>query len=196
MIVAYIYYKYYYVSKSSDYITIIENPTQFKGDYESNINLNEIITDRTTLIKDGNGYGITILLDMYISNNSSNLNWGRSFSTMKPILNLNDNIMLMYHPSKGNLYLIIKFINALGEVIMTEINLGIVPLQKWSKHSIVINENRIMYVRDSKLIKSKTINYIPIIKGMNLKIGSKNNNFFGKVKSLQLVPRPLNLSEL
>lgn len=192
----FIYYKYYYVSTSSDYITLINNPTQLKGDYESKINLLEIINDRTTLMKDGNGYGITILIDMYISNNAGNMNWGSSFSSMKQILNLNDNLILMYNPSKGRLYLTVKYLNSMGEIVMTEIDLGIVPMQKWAKHAIIIDENHIIYVRDSKLIKSKTINFIPIIKGMNLTIGKRNKNFYGKIRSLQLVTKPLNLNEV
>lgn len=195
-IVIYIYYKYYYVSASGDYITLIDSPTQFKGDYESNINLAEIITDRPSLLKDGDGYGITILLDMYISNNSGNMAWGTSFSQMKPILNLDDNLMISYNPSKGKLYTIVKFINALGEVVMTEIDIGVVPLQKWSKHAIILDQNKIIYVRDGTLIKSKTINYIPIIKGMNIALGKRNNNFYGKIRKLQVIPKPLNINEV
>ena len=130
----YAYYKYDYANTNSDYISLINNPTQFKGDYETHINLAESITDRTTLLKDGTGYGITILLDMYISNNSGNMGWGSSFSQMKPIINLDDNLMLSYNPSKGHLYLVVKFINALGEIVMTEIDFGVIPLQKWYKH--------------------------------------------------------------
>lgn len=192
----YVYYKFFYIFKNNDYITLISKPTQFKGDYESHINLAEIITKRTTLIKDGDGYGITILLDMYISNNSSNINWGSSFSQMKPIINISDNIMLMYHPSKGKMYIIVKFINALGEIVMTEINLGVIPLQQWSKHSIIIDEKHIIYMRDGIIIKSKTINYIPIIKGMNIILGKKNNNFYGKIRKLQLFTRPLNINDI
>ena len=192
----YVYYKYYYVAPNQDYITLIDNPTQFKGDYETHINLAETITDRPTLLKDGTGYGITILLDMYISNNSGNMGWGSSFSQMKPIINLDDNLMLSYNPSKGHLYLVVKFINALGEVVMTEIDLGVVPMQKWSKHAIILDQNKIAYVRDGTLIKSRTINYIPIIKGMNVALGKRNNNFYGKIRRLTLVPRALNINEV
>ena len=178
---AYIYYKYYYVAPDADYITLINNPTTFKGDYETNVNLAETITDRTSILKDGTGYGISIVIDMYISNNSSNMPWGSSFAEMKPILNLDDNLMLMYYPSKGHLYLVVKFINALGEVVMTEIDLGVIPLQKWCKHTIIIDEDKIVYARDGALVKSKTINYIPIIKGMNVALGRRNHNFGGEI---------------
>lgn len=193
---AYVYYKYYYVAPDSDYITLINNPTTFKGDYQSSVNLAEIISNRTNILADGSGYGLSIILDMYISNYSSNMAWGSSFTEMKPILNLDDNLMLMYQPSKGHLFLVVKFINALGEIVMTEIDLGVVPLQKWCKNAIIIDENKIVYVRDGTLVKSKTINYIPIIKGMNVSLGKSNHNFGGKVRTLQLVPRPLAINEV
>ena len=192
----YAYYKYNYISTNSDYIALINNPTQFKGDYETHINLTDIITDRNTLLKDGTGYGITIMLEMYLSNNAGNMGWGSSFSLMKPIINLDDNLILSYNPSKGRLYIIVKFINALGEVVITEIDLGVVPMQKWSKHAIILNENKIIYIRDGILVYSKTINYIPIISGMNVILGKRNNNFYGKIRSLTLVPRPLNINEV
>ena len=192
----YAYYKYDYANTNSDYIALINNPTQFKGDYETNINLAESITDRTTLLKDGTGYGITIMLDMYLSNNTGNMAWGSSFAQMKPIINLDDNLILSYNPSKGRLYIIVKFINALGEVVITEIDMGVVPMQKWSKHVVILNENKIIYVRDGILVYSKTINYVPIISGMNVTLGKRNNNFYGKIRSLTLVPRPLNINEV
>ena len=192
----YTYYKYNYISTNSDYIALINNPTQFKGDYETHINLTDIITDRNTLLKDGTGYGITIMLEMYLSNNTGNMGWGSSFTLMKPIINLDDNLILSYNPSKGRLYIIVKFINALGEVVITEIDLGVVPMQKWSKHAIILNENKIIYIRDGILVYSKTINYIPIISGMNVILGKRNNNFYGKIRSLTLVPRPLNINEV
>ena len=192
----YTYYKYNYISTNSDYIALINNPTQFKGDYETHINLADTITDRTTLLKDGTGYGITIMLEMYLSNNTGNMGWGSSFTLMKPIINLDDNLILSYNPSKGRLYIIVKFINALGEVVITEIDLGVVPMQKWSKHAIILNENKIIYIRDGILVYSKTINYIPIISGMNVILGKRNNNFYGKIRSLTLVPRPLNINEV
>ena len=86
--------------------------------------------------------------------------------------------------------------NAVGEIVMTEIDMGIIPQQKWSKHAIIIDETKIIYVRDGVLIKSKTINYIPIIKGMNVALGKRNNNFYGKIRRLTLVPRALNINEV
>ena len=122
--------------------------------------------------------------------------WGSTFAEMKPILNLDDNLILMYHPSKGHLYLVVKFINALGEIVMTEIDFGVIPLQKWYKHTIIVDENKILYLRDGNLVKSKTINYIPIIKGMNVSLGKRNHNFGGKIRNLQIVPCPVLINEL
>lgn len=93
-IILYYVYKYYF-APNPNIINLIKNPTSFKGEYQSTINLANYFNDNRTSINSNNGdYGFTLELDMYINNNSSNENWSSNFRKMKPIFNLSDNIIL------------------------------------------------------------------------------------------------------
>jgi hypothetical protein len=140
------------------------------------------------LLNPGAGHSIEINMEMYVSNhNSSSTDWGSSsYSNKKPIINISDNIILMYSPIKGRLYLFVKYINEQHESIMTQLNLGVIPLQKWSTHIIQITDTHIIYKRDGTVHFSKMINFVPILKGMRVLLGMPGNNFMGKIRKLTL----------
>jgi hypothetical protein len=190
LIGGYWYYNWGGGSASNDIITLIDTPTAFKGDYEMQIDIQERVVNRKSLLKDGTGYGITMILDMYISNNNSNQDWASRYSRMKPIISIDDSIILMYNPQKGRMYLMIKYRATTGDKVFSEIDLGMIPLQKWSQHVIMIGEQNIDYARDGKLIKNKPINFIPIIQGYRIILGKKANNFHGKIRLLHIIPYP------
>jgi hypothetical protein len=189
-VIYYLYFSY----QTSDTIILINNPTNFKGDYQTTINLQEYIKDRNTLLKVDKGYGITINTSLYISNIANNHNWISNFDKLKTILNIGDNIIIGYKPKIGHIYIILKFRNISGENIYTEQDMGYIPIQKWTNHTIIINEHQIIYILDGKIIASKKLTYIPIIDGMILKLGDKQNNFMGNVKYLDITPYPIELA--
>lgn len=196
-IVFWIYYYYYYNnSKKVDRIILISNPTNIIGEYESKINISNIILNENYLNPIDKGSGITLIWEMYISNNGSNISWYSDFTKSKPIFNLDDNIIIKYHPSKGNLMLYLKYKNINNETTFMEINLGYIKIQKWNNCCLLINENHIIFFVDGNIEKSKSLNIVPIIKGSIIKIGEKNNNFMGKIRKMDLIPYALSVNDI
>lgn len=68
--------------------------------------------------------------------------------------------------------------------------LGYAKLQKWTKHIIILEQNRIIYIQDKKIIKGKSLNFIPIISGLQIQLGKMNDNFLGNIRQLNLIPYP------
>ena len=201
IILAVIYW-YFYVKSSKtgtykDYkLSLINSTTKFINDYHKSYMISTLIKDRPNFIVPGKGNGITIVLDIYINNIPMNASWGTSYRRNKPILQIGESPCIYYIPKTGELSLVMKYRDNPYYSNYPEIKLKDVKLQKWNKFIFVIDNRNIRIYLNGNIIKSRTIDGVPIIYDNEIILGEINNNFNGKVRQLDIYPLPINPNDI
>jgi hypothetical protein len=173
----------------SDYkISLINSPTVIRPDYAKSYLIPSLISDRKSFLVPGRGNGITIVLDMYINNAPMNANWGSSYGRSKPIIQIGESPCIYYTPKTGNLSLVLKYRDNPYYSNYPEIIYSDLKQQKWNKLIIVIDNRSIRFYLDGNIVKSQTIDGVPIIYDNEIKIGEALNNINGKIRQLDVYP--------
>ena len=146
---------------------------------------------------DNKGYGITLEWSMYIPNNSGSKYYNSSFNKLKNIITIGESPQIYYHPKNGYLSLIFKYLDNPFYSHYPEIKINDVPLQKWNKFVLVIDNRHIRVYMNKKIIKSLTLPNVLILDFNEINLGKKKNLYLeGLVKDISLYPYPLNHNEL
>lgn len=179
-------------------INLLSSETIFDNNYENNIQIANMVTNRSTLYVPKLGYGLTFSWEMYIPNLSGNDKWQNSFNILKPIIVMNDSPQISYHPKKNYLSIIMKYRDNPFYAQFAEIKFDNIKQQKWSKYILVINGRNIQLYIDGILVSAEYLPSLPVIYDINSEIilGQANNNFLGKIRNLNLYPYPLSFSEV
>lgn len=197
-----ILYWYFYIKPSKtgtykDYrLSLINSTTKFTNDYSKSYPISTLINDRTKFIVPGKGNGITIVLDLYINNISMNASWGSSYRRVKPILQIGESPCIYYTPKTGELSLVMKYRDNPYYSNYPEIKLNDVKLQKWNKYIFVIDNRNVRIYLNGNIIKSRTLDGVPIIYDNEILLGESNNNFNGKVRQLDIYPFPIKPNDI
>ena len=196
-----VYYFFYYTSGNnlSKYkIDILKDETLFDQDYSQIFNTNLLVKDRSSLLVPNMGYGITFAWEMNIPNNAGNDKWKRSYNTLKPIISLGDSPVISYHPKKNYLSVVMKYKNNPFYVQIAEVRFDNIKLQNWYKYIVIIDNRSVKLYINGVLSTTKFLPSIPMINDLNseLSLGSKDNNFMGKVRNVVIYPYPISYNEI
>jgi hypothetical protein len=196
LVLALIYWSIYIRSSKTgtvaDYkLSFITSPTIMAPDYEKSYLIPSLITDRKSFLVPGKGNGITIVMDIYINNTPMNANWGSSYKRSKPILQIGESPCVYYTPNTGDLSLVLKYRDNPYYSNYPEIIYPDLKLQKWNKLIIVVDNRNIRFYLNGNIVKSQTIDGVPIIYDNDIKIGELNNNISGKIRQLDVYPLPV-----
>jgi len=176
---------------------LITDETIFKEDYNTTINLDQIVL-RDTLYVPKLGYGLSFAWEMYIPAMAGNDKWQTDFNHLKPIIAMNDSPVISYHPKKNYLSIIIKYRNNPFYAQFAEVKFKDMKLQLWSKYVVVIENRNIKLYINGSLVSIKILPSVITITDIKSQIvlGSLNDNFLGKIKNLSLFPYPLSIDEI
>ena len=191
-----IFYNKFYKEGVKKELYLIRGPTKFDEKFEKEIRISDLVSDRTNFILDNKGYGITVKWEMYIPNNSGSKYYNSSFNKLKNIFTIGESPQVYYHPKKGYLSMIFKYIDNPFYSHYPEIKIDNVPQQRWNTFILVIDNRHVRVYMNGKLEKSITLPNIIVLDMDNLTLGKTNNNFLGLVKNMVLYPYPLNFTEV
>ena len=193
---------YYYVRSIKtgtfkDYkLSLVSSTTKFTNYYYKSFPISTLITDRPRFIVPGKGNGITIVLDLYINNTPMNASWGTSYRRSKPIVQLGESPCIYYIPKTGELSLVMKYRDNPYYSNYPEIKIKDVKLQKWNKFIFVIDNRSVRIYLNGSIIKSRTLDGVPIIYDNEILLGEAKNNFNGKVRQLDIYPLPVSPNDI
>ena len=191
-----IFYNRFYKEGKKNQITLIGGPTKFNENFEKSFQINELLQNRKNFMLDNKGHGITLKWEMYIPNNSGSKHYNSSFNKLKNILTIGESPQIYYHPKKGYLSFIFKYLDNPFYSHYPEIKLENVPIQKWNKLVLIVDGRHVRVYLDGKLVKSITLPNILVLDFNELNVGKKNNNFLGLIKNMELYPYPMNQIEV
>ncbi len=155
-----------------------------------------LVSNRQTFAVPGLGLGITIVLDIYIPDIPMNAAWGSAYKTAKPIVCLGDSPRIYYSPFNNNLSLILKYKDNPYYSNYPEISCSDVKLQKWNKYIFVVDNRNVRIYLNGNIIRSQTIDGIPLIYDSTIVLGQKNNNFLGNIRQLDIYPYPVDYLDI
>jgi hypothetical protein len=196
------YYFYYYLPSLSNIykykIPILTSETVIDEDYQENIMMTNLVTNRPTLMIPRLGYGLTFSWEMYIPNLAGNAQWHNNYNTIKPLFNMNDSPQVGYNPKKNYLSIVTKYRDNPFYAQFSEIKFQKIKQQKWCKYILLISGRTIQVWIDGAISKTEYLPSLPVVYDIQstLTIGQKNNNFLGKLRNMSLYPYPLNYAEL
>ena len=191
-----IFYNRFYKEGKNNEITLVKGPTKFDEDFEKSFKLIELLNNRKNFILDDKGHGITLKWEMYIPNNSGSKYYNSGFNKLKNIVTIEESPQIYYHPKRGYLSFIFKYIDNPFYSHYPEIKLENVPQQTWNKFVLVIDGRHVRLYLGGNLVKSISLPNVLILDFDEINIGKKDNNFLGLVKNMVLYPYPMNQIEV
>lgn len=194
----YFFYKVKTTNVNQYGIMLLEGPTKFTEDFQQVLQVSSLVGTRNTLYVPYLGYGLSFTFEMYVSGISSNSEWRSSFNKLKPIIKMVDSPVISYQPKKNYLSILLKYRDNPFLAKFAEIQYKNVKLQTWVKYIIVISSNNVRIYENGNLVKSKTLDAVPILYDYDSKImlGQKNNNSLCKIKNMYMYPYPLDSTEI
>ena len=191
-----IFYNRFYKEGSKKQITLVKGPKKFDEEFEKSFKINELIQNRQNFIIDNKGHGITLKWEMYIPNNSGSKHYNSSFNKLKNILTIGESPQIYYHPKKGYLSFIFKYLDNPFYSHYPEIKLENVPIQTWNKLIMIVDGRHVRIYMGGNLVKSMTLPNVLVLNFNELNVGKKNNNFLGLIKNMEIYPYPMNYIEV
>lgn len=191
-----IFYNRFYKEGSKKQITLVKGPKKFDEEFEKSFKINELLQNRQNFILDNKGHGITLKWEMYIPNNSGSKYYNSSFNKLKNILTIGESPQIYYHPKKGYLSFIFKYLDNPFYSHYPEIKLENVPIQTWNKLIMIVDGRHVRIYLGGNLVKSITLPNVLVLDFNELNVGKKNNNFLGLIKNMELYPYPMNQIEV
>ena len=191
-----IFYNRLYKGFKQKSITLVKGPTKFTEDFEKEFLGQELITNRNTFIEPDKGHGITLIWEMNIPNTDGSRHYKSSFNKLKNIITIGESPQIYYHPKKGFVSFIFKYLDNPFYSHYPEIKLENIPLQKWNKYILIIQNRHIRIYMNGKLVKSTSLPNLVMLNFDSIKVGKINNNFLGVVKNMEIYPYPLSNQEL
>lgn len=198
-IMIYIYYDYLVKIGETEENILVVGTVDFnkKRDYEKRENIATVIGTRDSLFS-GEGYGLTFTFDLYIPNTMGNKGWESNYNNMRPIIRWGESPHIYYNHRKNYMSVMVKYKDNPYYVKRPNINVEI-PLQKWNKVVVVINNRKILIFINGELTKAFSLGNVPIISSYylnNIIIGESGNNINGKLRDMNVIFRPLETSEI
>jgi hypothetical protein len=191
-----IFYNRFYKEAKNNKLTLISGPTKFNEEFEKSFKLHELLQNRKQFLLEDKGYGITLSWEMYIPNNNGSRFYNSGFNKLKNIVTIGESPQIYYHPKNGYLSFIFKYLDNPFYSHYPEIKLEDVPLQKWNKIILVIENRHVRVYLNGNLTRSITLPNVLILNFEEMNIGKRNNNFLGLIKNMSLYPFPMNNTEI
>ena len=191
-----IFYNRFYKEGSKKQITLVKGPKKFDEEFEKSFKINELLQNRKNFMLDNKGHGITLKWEMYIPNNSGSKHYNSSFDKLKNILTIGESPQIYYHPKKGYLSFIFKYLDNPFYSHYPEIKLENVPIQTWNKLIMIVDGRHVRIYLGGNLVKSITLPNVLVLDFNELNVGKKNNNFLGLIKNMEIYPYPMNQIEV
>jgi hypothetical protein len=194
----YFFYKVKTTNVNKYGMMLLEGPIKLKEDFQQVLQVSSLVGTRNTLYVPYLGYGLSFTFEMYISGSNSNSEWRSSFNKLKPIIKMIDSPVISYQPKKNYLSIVLKYRDNPFLAKFAEIQYKNLKLQTWIKYIIVISSNNVRIYENGNLVKSKTLDAVPILYDYDSKImlGQKNNNCLCKVRNMYMYPYPLASTEI
>ena len=133
---------------------------------------------------------------MNIPNTDGSRHYKSSFNKLKNIITIGESPQIYYHPKKGFISFIFKYLDNPFYSHYPEIKLENIPLQKWNKYILIIQNRHIRIYMNGKLVKSTSLPNLVMLNFDSIRVGKINNNFLGVVKNMEIYPYPLTNQEL
>ena len=191
-----VFYNRFYKEGKKKELYLIRGPTKFDENYEKKIKVSDLVQDRPNFILDDKGYGVTLKWEMYIPNNSGSRFYNSGFDKLKNIITIGESPQVYYHPKKGYLSMIFKYLDNPFYSHYPEIKIDNVPQQRWNKFILVTDNRHVRVYMNGKLEKSLTLPNVLVLDLDEVNLGKTNNNFLGLIKNMVLYPYPLNFKEV
>lgn len=191
-----VFYNRFYKEGKKKELYLIRDPTKFDESYEKKIRVSDLVQDRPNFILDNKGYGVTLKWEMYIPNNSGSRFYNSGFDKLKNIITIGESPQVYYHPKKGYLSMIFKYLDNPFYSHYPEIKIDNVPQQKWNKFILVLENRHVRVYMNGKLEKSLTLPNVLVLDLDEVNLGKTDNNFLGLIKNMVLYPYPLNFKEI
>jgi hypothetical protein len=194
----YFFYKSKTTNANQYKISLLEGPIKFSEDFQQVMQVSSLVGKRNTLYVPYLGYGLSFSFEMYVSGTNGNSEWRSSFNKLKPIIKMVDSPVISYQPKKNYLSIVIKYRDNPFLAKFAEIKYKNIKLQTWVKYIVVISSNNVRIYENGILVKSKTLEAVPILYDYDSKIilGQKNNNCLCKVRNCDMYPYPLSSTEI
>ena len=195
-----VFYKYLYYEKKKNYYEIInENEISIDQTYEEMIPLSKLNAPTPySLIQEGNpqGYGMTIVFELFIQHFQPERTWFSSYAKNKPIIRIGNSPHIYYNPKMNHLSIQVEYLKTPFYAHYPIIEYKNVPLQTWNKFIVVLKTNYVVLYLNGKQVLNKTISNPIKINYSDVIVGEVNNNLIGKMKNMRLYYRPYHQFEI
>lgn len=196
LLIVIIFYNRLYKGFKQKAITLVKGPIKFTEDYEKQFNGQDLVPTRNTFLEPDKGHGITLVWEMNIPNTDGSRHYKSSFNKLKNIITIGESPQIYYHPKKGYVSFIFKYLDNPFYSHFPEIKLENITLQKWNKYILIIDNRHIRVYLNGNLVKSTSLPNVVILNVDTIRVGKINNNFLGVVKNMNIFPYPVSNQEL
>lgn len=184
-------YNYLKFKYQKPFVVLMKGTESIDKNFEKIVSANDFILPD---IKNGDELGITFAFKIFIENAMENRNWGRRFDQLKTIINYSPNVY--YHPEENYFSFDVEIKDNVQFQSQQSIKYDNPPLQTWLSMVVVFSSNRIQVYSNNELVVNKKLKNPPIFRTKDLKIGEKNNNFFGELGPVLYWSYPLKPNEI
>ena len=184
-------YNYLKFKYQKPFVVLMKGTESIDKNFEKIVSANDFILPD---IKNGDELGITFAFKIFIENAMENRNWGRRFDQLKTIINYSPNVY--YHPQENYFSFDVEIKDNVQFKSQQSIKYDNPPLQTWLSMVVVFSSNRIQVYSNNELVVNKKLKNPPIFRTKDLKIGEKNNNFFGELGPVLYWSYPLKPNEI
>ena len=184
-------YNYLKFKYQKPFVVLMKGTESIDKNFEKLVSANDFILPD---IKKGDELGMTFAFKIFIENAMENRNWGRRFDQLKTIINYSPNVY--YHPQENYFSFDVEIKDNVQFQSQQSIKYDNPPLQTWLSMVVVFSSNRIQVYSNNELVVNKKLKNPPIFRTKDLKIGEKNNNFFGELGPVLYWSYPLKPNEI
>ena len=144
--------------------------------------------------KTGNRY--TLAFSLYSKNVAENSSWNKKYDAPKGIISHYGSPNVYMIPKINTLRISIAYRDDLSNKTYYNFDLKDFRHQVWEHIVIVCNDRNVHIFLNGVMIKSMYLPNVPLISQNSFYIGQKNNNFNGKIRSVEYFNDALNIQEV
>jgi hypothetical protein len=186
----FVFYQYIYKPSNKATFTAIDGIYPLDQNFEATIPFGKFASDRDNIVMPGYGHGLTFSWGMYLEQVGPDRMWSSSYAKDKPILRIGNSPHIYYNPKYNILKVQVSYKETPFFAHYPIIELRDIPLQRWNKFVVVIQENKVKIYFNGKLVVNKKLANEPLLESTDIILGEKYNNIIGKIQDFKVYFRP------